>query len=134
VEAERTANGATVKTQNVTGLTLSIPPGYSTWKPNVPTSVTLDGQALKAGPVMSDRSWSVTFSRTTAMASSSAIPLTARRLSQSHGLQGPIDDAFMDRFIFVRPTGKPINPKVGEWVTGELGHAIEHWRRQFRGR
>src|SRR5262249_37303864 len=54
-------------------------------------------------------------------------------LSKRHGLQGPIDDAFMDSFIMVRPTGKPLNDKVGAWAKSEMAHAIEHWRRQFRG-
>lgn len=44
------------------------------------------------------------------------------------GLQGPIDDAFMDSFIMVTPTSKP-----GEWVDTEMRHAIDHWRKQFRG-
>jgi pimeloyl-ACP methyl ester carboxylesterase len=48
-------------------------------------------------------------------------------------LQGPIDDAFFDRFIFVRPTGKPLAAATGEWTEKELKHAIEHWRKQFRG-
>ena len=34
-------------------------------------------------------------------------------LAKRHGLQGPIDDAFMDSFLMVKPTGKPINEKVG---------------------
>src|SRR5262249_49345222 len=50
-----------------------------------------------------------------------------------HGLQGPIDDAFMDRFLMVRPTGKARHDKVGRWVAGELDHATTHWRHQFRG-
>ena len=33
----------------------------------------------------------------------------------------------------VRPTGKPLNDKVGAWADGEMEHAIEHWRQQFRG-
>src|SRR5439155_6890479 len=33
----------------------------------------------------------------------------------------------------VRPTGKPLHDKVGAWVDKEMAHAIEHWRRQFRG-
>ena len=49
------------------------------------------------------------------------------------GLQGPIDDAFMDSFIMVTPTGTPINAKAGEWTAKEMDHAITHWRRQFRG-
>src|SRR5262249_17839517 len=54
-------------------------------------------------------------------------------LHKRHGLQGPIDDAFMDSFLMVRPTGRPASAQVGEWVKGELGHALTHWRRQFRG-
>jgi alpha/beta superfamily hydrolase len=49
------------------------------------------------------------------------------------GLQGPIDDAFMDSFYFVTPTGKALNEKSGEWIQAEMAHAIEHWRRTFRG-
>ena len=33
----------------------------------------------------------------------------------------------------VRPTGQPLNEKVGSWSAAEQAHAIEHWRRQFRG-
>jgi hypothetical protein len=54
-------------------------------------------------------------------------------LRKKHGLQGPIDDAFLDSFIFVRPTGKAWNDMVGKWSDAELTRAIEHWRRQFRG-
>lgn len=54
-------------------------------------------------------------------------------LRKKHGLQGPIDDAFLDSFIFVRPTGKAWNEMAGKWSESELTRAIEHWRRQFRG-
>lgn len=49
------------------------------------------------------------------------------------GLTGPIDDAFMESFIFVRPTGKPLNETVGNWVNGELAYATKLWRDVFRG-
>src|SRR5262249_14395214 len=54
-------------------------------------------------------------------------------LRKRHDLQGPIDDAFMDSFVFVRPTGKGANPKFDEWAARESARAVEHWRRQFRG-
>lgn len=54
-------------------------------------------------------------------------------LRKRHNLQGPIDDAFMDSFIFVRPTGMAANEAVGKWAESELTRAIEHWRRHFRG-
>ena len=54
-------------------------------------------------------------------------------LHKRHNLQGPIDDAFMDSFVFVRPTGTAANEAVGKWADAELTRAIEHWRRHFRG-
>ncbi|HTA29568.1 MAG TPA: hypothetical protein VK731_03755, partial [Candidatus Cybelea sp.] len=54
-------------------------------------------------------------------------------LAKRHGLQGPIDDAFMDSFIMVRPNGNPQNKAVGEWTHSEMTNAITQWRLQFRG-
>jgi hypothetical protein len=54
-------------------------------------------------------------------------------LVKGHLLQGPIDDAFLDRFLMVRPTGTPFNEKTGAWAKGELAHAMKEWRSQFRG-
>ena len=50
-----------------------------------------------------------------------------------HGLQGPIDDAFLDSFIFVKPTGKGLSDEVAKWVDAEFNHAVTHWRQQMRG-
>ncbi|MFM1767834.1 MAG: hypothetical protein RJA22_363 [Verrucomicrobiota bacterium] len=50
-----------------------------------------------------------------------------------HGLQGPIDDAFMDSFLVVRPTGEPLHPSVGAWTAAELAHMTNHWRQHYRG-
>ena len=57
-----------------------------------------------------------------------------RACGRSHGLQGPIDDAFMDSFIFVRPTGKAWHEQAGKWAAASWSGPIEHWRRHFRGR
>ena len=54
-------------------------------------------------------------------------------LRKRHGLQGPIDDAFMDSFIFVRPTGAAAHPSLSSWVSSEQDRAIREWRRHFRG-
>jgi hypothetical protein len=94
--------------------------------------ILLDDTTLHAAPVLSDRSWETHFRKTPA----GWIVADARddgTLRKRHGLQGPIDDAFMDSFVMVRPTGKPLHDKVGKWVAGEMAHAVEHWRRQFRG-
>lgn len=49
------------------------------------------------------------------------------------GLSGPIADAFMEPFLFVRPTGQPLNEKLGAWTDSELRHATKMWRDLFRG-
>lgn len=59
--------------------------------------------------------------------------LSIQPLAKRHNLQGPIDDAFMDSFVMVRPTGQPLNAAVGQWAKTELAEATFHWRRYFRG-
>ncbi len=54
-------------------------------------------------------------------------------IHKRHGLQGPIDDAFLDAFIFVKPTMKGLSPEVDKWVQSEFDHAVTHWRQQMRG-
>jgi len=54
-------------------------------------------------------------------------------LKKQPNLQGPIDDAFMDSFVMVRPTGQPLNATIGQWAKTELAEAAFHWRRYFRG-
>lgn len=116
---------------NVDALTLEIPPGLSPFDPTRPVAIRINGASLVAGTPQSDRSWTASLVRDSSgwrMGS-----LAADRLRKRHGLQGPIDDAFMDAFLFVRPTGTPLNPTVGAWATNEMAHAIDHWRRQYRG-
>lgn len=60
-------------------------------------------------------------------------PPAVSPLAKHPGVQGPIDDAFMDSFVIVAPSGKAMHEKTGEWVKGEMTHAVEHWRRQYRG-
>lgn len=54
-------------------------------------------------------------------------------LRKKPGLTGPIDDAFLDSFLFVAPTGKAWNEQPAAWSSSELTRAKEHWRRHFRG-
>jgi hypothetical protein len=55
------------------------------------------------------------------------------KLVKKHGLEGPIDDAFMDKFLFVKPTKAGASEKVDAWAKAELERAQFEWRRQFRG-
>lgn len=49
------------------------------------------------------------------------------------GLQGPIDDAFMDRFVVVPPTRESAQPEVKRWMTFEIDHFRQRWMALMRG-
>ena len=55
-------------------------------------------------------------------------------LAKRPGLQGPIDDAFMDRFVMVKPTGEALTEASGNWVSAQLGQALSDWELQFRAK
>src|SRR5262249_49425317 len=84
-----------VTTTNVAALTIDGPEA----------TFTIDGQTLRAGARASfekkNGTWTLADGRS-----------TARR--KVHGLQGPVDDAFMDAFVCVRPTGTAWNAAVDE--------------------
>ena len=51
-----------------------------------------------------------------------------------HGLQGPIDDAFMDSFVFVRPTGTAaVGGARASGSSEQADYAISEWVHFFRG-
>ena len=131
-----------VTTKNVSALTLAMPSGGYPFPLNKQTKVVLDGTKFDAPLAETDRSWKVSFWKAgklwnmTVSAQDDVVKKTVKAdvgPRKVHGLQGPIDDAFLDSFLMVRPTGQPLNERVGKWATNEMAHAIEHWRRQFRG-
>jgi dienelactone hydrolase len=132
VDAALVGEGAvTISTKNVQGLTLSIPPGWAPFDVTQPVTVSVDGQDLRGPRPGSDRSWTCPLYRLEDDWMVGADPVDGLR--KRHDLQGPIDDAFMDSFIFVRPTSKAAHAAVESWTKAELDRAIEHWRRHFRG-
>jgi hypothetical protein len=50
-----------------------------------------------------------------------------------HGMQGPIDDAFLDPFLLVRPTGTPWNEAVNQQALRSLARFQRMWGKFFRG-
>jgi hypothetical protein len=125
-----------IRTMNVSALTLAISPGsypagFRAELKEAPI-VEIDGEKVEAPRPLSDRSWTAHFRKVddkwTSVDSEDDGSLRKR-----HGLQGPIDDAFMDSFLMVRPTGPALNERVGKWADAEMKHAVDHWRRQFRG-
>lgn len=120
-----------LNTVNVADLTLEMPAGTSTLEPTRPVRIMLADQTLEGPKPKSDRSWRCRLYRAGGTWHVGEPPVTG--LAKRHGLQGPIDDALMDSFIFVRPTGVAAHPRVGSWAASELDRAIVQWRQQFRG-
>lgn len=152
VEADIDREHDTIKvtTKNVSALTLALPSGTYPFALNKKAKVVLDGTKFEAPLAETDRSWKARFYKQgknwTFAQAASALPMNAADwppgeqrpdcfapLRKRHGLQGPIDDAFLDSFLMVRPTGTPFNERVGKWADAEMKHAMDHWRRQFRG-
>ncbi|MEM9017141.1 MAG: alpha/beta hydrolase-fold protein [Verrucomicrobiota bacterium] len=48
------------------------------------------------------------------------------------GMQGPIDDAFMSRFVVVPPDSAPNDPVFARWVEFEVGHFRDRWKALMR--
>lgn len=131
VQAAVKNNEIVATTENVDALSLEFPSGWAPFPINVPIRVTIDGDTIDGGRPGSDRSWLCRLVRKQGRWTLGTNP--EQEVRKRHGLQGPIDDAFMDSFVFVLPTSKSSNPKLQEWSDNEAKRAIEHWRRQFRG-
>jgi hypothetical protein len=123
----------TVKTQNVIALTLDMPAGQCPISVLEKPVVKIDDATLSVVKPKSDRSWAVHLRKIDGKWAQTTSANEKGGLAKRHGLQGPIDDAFMSAFLFVRPTGQPLNAKVGDWSKAEMNRAAFEWRRQFRG-
>jgi len=112
-------NAVSIETQNVSALTLELPL----------RAIRIDGQSVTVARSPNDRvhlrkhdgTWKT------------AVMEPGEFLRKRPGLTGPVDDAFVEPFLFVRPTGKPLHPELGVWVEGELTAAHTLWRDVFRG-
>ncbi|MCA9178661.1 MAG: prolyl oligopeptidase family serine peptidase [Planctomycetales bacterium] len=130
VDGKLLGAGIQLSTKNVAAMTLSLPTGTAPFDGAKPVKLTVDGEQLDGGPVSSDRSWQVSLVKREGRWQ---LGRPEAGLRKRHLLQGPIDDAFMDSFMFVRPTGKSKHELVDKWSQAELERAVEHWRRHFRG-
>jgi hypothetical protein len=118
-------NVVVVDTMGVTAFSLRRPPGVE----DSSFTVVADGQRIlvAAKDASSDRwrfgqqegRWHLEGGR-------------AKAAGKRPGLQGPIDDAFLDAFIVVVPTGAMSGP-VDAWVDRQWRQFTNDWRGQFRG-
>jgi hypothetical protein len=125
-------NLLTATTKGVTALTFSIPSGRAPFAPDRRPTIVIDGSKITGSPVGTDLSWT-THLRQQNGKWQTVSSLDTSGFTKRHGLQGPIDDAFMGSFLFVRPTGKAANAAIQKWSLGEMERARKHWQLQFRG-
>ncbi len=132
VEAD-TVDDRTVKasTKNVAALSFDFGAGGCDLAPAGKVAVVLDGQKIEAPAPMSDRSWRVHFRKESGQWKVVERP-GLEGLAKRHGLQGPIDDAFLNTFLIVTPSGSGTGAAAGR-IEAEMKRAITEWRRQFRG-
>ncbi len=126
-------NTILLDTENVTSLRLDIPAGRSPFALDKPVKIVLgdSSRTITAGLTETDRSWQCQLYWDGSRWQQGAAP--AAGLSKQHNLQGPIDDAFMDSFVVVRPSGPASHEAIQNWSESELDHFVREWRRQFRG-
>ena len=141
VEAKLGVDGLVLNVENVSIMTMKPPrvqgatlrKGAITVGPQTEFMFEFGGN-LDSGPdptlrfVKAANKWSLTVLQATYSRA-----VAPQSLAKVHNLQGPIDDAFMDSFVMVRPTYEPMNAASGQWVKTELAEAAFHWRRYFRG-
>ncbi len=131
ISAALGASEVQIDSEGVTDLTLDFAAGQAPLDVQSNVAIAIGEDELEVPGPKSDKSWNVSLHRARGEWRIGKRPDAGLR--KRHGLQGPIDDALLDRFIFVRPTGKAWHETAGKWSRAELDRAIEHWRRQFRG-
>ena len=104
-----------ITTSNVTALTLDM----------VVPNVTIDGTRIAAT--------SSGFEKVNGVWQAAKLPRPVNTLAKRHGLQGPIDDAFLSRFVFVAPTRTATHVEVSDRARAEMDRAKREWRKMFRG-
>ncbi len=112
VEGTRSGRAARLTTKNVTHLALD---GIDT--------IDIDGNLIKGSPKLVELrqgKWVAAKSGT-------------KDLRKRTGLQGPIDDAFMDAFLCVRPTGTPRDAAANTLALQRLETFRANWDKFLRG-
>jgi hypothetical protein len=117
VDARRSEQGSVieVKSKNVAALVLATPKAKN---------VTIDGQSFQSagrGELRFQKREGVWKEGDDAS------------LRKRHGLQGPIDDAFLESFLCVRPTSRAANDVAGRYAEETLSAFIDDYAKYFRG-
>lgn len=130
LEAEYSESGIKVdRIENVTALTVSFPAGDVPFEPGKIPVLDINGQKISGPAVQGGKGWKAGLLLENGKWILGDAP---KGLVKRHLLQGPVDDAFMDSFLFVAP-GQVAKGAPGIWEERERNRAIAQWRQQFRG-
>jgi len=128
VNAKIEGDTISATTTNVTAFTLDFQPGLAPFEAGTQPMLKVDSDTIHLPAVRADKSLAVGLVRAGNSWKTGA-PSGFRKM---HGLQGPIDDAFMDSFVFVIPTRKPLSEGSGKWTREQADYAISEWVHFFR--
>ncbi len=111
------------------------PPGQASETELRPVDVDEEDKDMLFIPRRSDRSWGGRFrlKEDGHWELVSPIEPPSKDLIKKHNLQGPIDDALMSPFLFVKPSATGRHPEVDKWVQAEFNRGVREWHRQMRG-
>jgi hypothetical protein len=113
LDVKRSVGATAIRTTNISRLEITLP-----------GEVTLDGKRFHANPMAFQKIHGVW-----AAGSPGGKPALRKR----HGLQGPIDDAFLDGFVCVRPTGSPMSAAATDYSRRALDELAKNFAKYFRG-
>ena len=130
VNAKVDSQTITITTANVTAMHLDFQPGLGPFAPGTRPVLKIDSDTISLPAVGAAKSLTVSLVKSGSAWRTEELPGGLRK---AHGLQGPIDDAFMDAFVFVKPTGKPLSDVTGRWAKDQADYAISEWVHFFRG-
>lgn len=122
-----------VKARNIAAFTIDLPPGNPLLRSPGVVHLDIDGTRIRAPGVRRNGSWNLSLKKDRGQWTTTS-NFTTGELQKRHGLQGPIDDAFYDSFIFVLPSGEEASNAFSDWVDSESADARLQWWRQFRGK
>jgi pimeloyl-ACP methyl ester carboxylesterase len=129
ITAKRGEKGVDIRTENVRSFRLLEPGTTRGW---LAREATIDGQNVP-NPLHYQSIDDVGYYARKEGKWSPIYPPRADRLEKRPGLQGPIDDAFMDGFLCVSAGGKPWHARAGQGAQAQLERFRREWDKYMRG-
>lgn len=122
-----------LKTRNTTDFTIDFADSKATFSKGREIAVSIDDKPVSGVRADANGKLAIRFQKNQDDWKVVSTNQPAAGKVKKHNLQGPVDDALMDSFLFVEPTGEFMNPQVKTWVQSEMTRAAKEWKNQMRG-